>query len=111
MFNGRRLATAAREVAGNRIVICCHGFGGSKDGPSGGLFVDLAASLAEAGVSSLRFDQYGSGTSEGRFEDSSFADWVATTRAIADHYLQQDYRVAAWSQYGWRRCDRRRRGR
>ena len=84
MFNGHRLATAAREVAGNRIVICCHGFGGSKDGPSGGLFVDLAASLAEAGVSSLRFDQYGS-ASEGRFEDSSFADWVATTRGIADH--------------------------
>ena len=94
LFNGHRLATAVRVLAGKRVVIFCHGFGGTKDGPSGGLFIDLARALAKAGVSSLRFDQYGSGASEGRFEDSSFADWVATTRAIGDHYLQQDYRVA-----------------
>jgi pimeloyl-ACP methyl ester carboxylesterase len=94
MFNGHELAVVIREVGGKRVVIFCHGFGGSRDGPSGGLFIEVARLLAEAGVSSVRFDQYGSGASAGRFEESSFADWVATTRAIADHYLQQDYRVA-----------------
>jgi esterase/lipase len=54
--------------------------------------------LAERGISSLRFDQYGSGNSAGDFMESSFNDWVATTEAIANNYLEQGYKVSMLGQ-------------
>lgn len=49
-------------------VVFSHGFTGHRLGP-GYLFVRLSRALAEAGVSSLRFDFVGAGESEGRFQD------------------------------------------
>jgi len=54
--------------------------------------------LEEAGISSLRFDQFGSGNSEGDFMDSSFNDWIDTTTAIAKSYLDNGYEVALFGQ-------------
>lgn len=96
-FNGHRLATILHEAGGTDLVVFCHGFQGNKAGPSR-FFVRAARTLAADGVSSLRFDQYGCGDSPGNSTESSFDDWVATTRAIAEHYLADGDRVALFGQ-------------
>ena len=96
-FNGHRLATAFHDAGGGKLVVFCHGFHGQKSGDSR-RFVRAARTLAEHGISSLRFDQYGCGDSEGDFKDVSFDDWVATTRAIAAHYMAAGMRVALFGQ-------------
>jgi len=96
-YNGHKLATVFHDAGGKKVVIFCHGFWGSLVGP-GRHFVRAARLLAEQGVSSLRFDQYGSGNSEGDFKDSSFDDWVATTQAIVQSYLEKGFRVALFGQ-------------
>ncbi|MBI4127879.1 MAG: alpha/beta fold hydrolase [Parcubacteria group bacterium] len=92
-FNNHRIATAIHDAGSHNMVIFCHGFRGTNIGPHR-LFVRVARELAGQGISSLRFDQYGSGNSEGDFFDSSFKDWIETARAIAQHYLSQGYKVA-----------------
>jgi pimeloyl-ACP methyl ester carboxylesterase len=94
--NGHKLATVFHG-GGKKVVIFCHGFWGSLVGP-GRHFVRAARLLAEQGVSSLRFDQYGSGNSEGDFKDSSFDDWVETTESIARSYLAKGFQVALFGQ-------------
>ncbi len=96
-FNGHKLAVARTETSETDVVIFCHGFKGTSIGPSR-LFVRIARLLATQNISSVRFDQYGSGNSDGEFLDSSFADWVATTEAIVRSHLQQGYRVALFGQ-------------
>lgn len=96
-YNGHDIATALHDAGGKDIVIFCHGYRGTSVGPSR-FFVRAANKLQEAGVSSLRIDQYGSGNSEGDFYESSFDDWVATTKAVADDYVAQGYRVALFGQ-------------
>jgi pimeloyl-ACP methyl ester carboxylesterase len=97
IFNGHRITTSSHDAVSDRVVVFCHGFKGVKTGPSR-LFVKAARMLAEHEISSLRFDQYGSGDSDGEFIDSSFLDWIATTEAIVDHYLAAGHRVALFGQ-------------
>jgi len=92
-YNGHKIATAFHDGLSKDIVIFCHGFRGDSIGPKR-FFVRVANKLAVHGVSSLRFDQCGSGNSDGDFYDSSFNDWIATTRTIADNYLKKGYRVS-----------------
>ncbi|MFL5759857.1 MAG: alpha/beta hydrolase [Thermomicrobiales bacterium] len=92
-INGRSIATVFHAASKKRVVLLCHGFRGSKIGPNR-LFVRLARRLQQDSVCSLRFDQYGSGDSEGRFIDSSFDDWVTTTRMLAERHLLQGNQVA-----------------
>lgn len=94
---GRDLAAVFHAAAGKRIVLFCHGFRGSKIGPNR-FFVRLARRLQADGVCALRFDQYGSGDSEGDFFDSSFTEWVTTTTTLAERYLADGYRVALLGQ-------------
>jgi uncharacterized protein len=96
-IRGRRIATVERAGDERSIVLCCHGFRGSKIGPSRS-FVRLARRLQSVGIGSLRFDQYGSGDSEGEFLDSSFDDWVATMKELADLRLAAGYQVALLGQ-------------
>jgi len=95
--NGHRLAAAVHDAGGSDIVLFCHGFGGTKTGPHR-FFVRAARVLSRAGISALRFDQYGCGDSEGEFIDSSFDDWVATTTALARRYLEDGFRVVLFGQ-------------
>ena len=96
-YNNHRLATSFHDAGSKNIVIFCHGFRGTSIGPSR-YFVKVARKLAENNISSLRFDQYCSGNSEGDFLDSSFADWVMTTKKIAQDYLDQGYKVSLFGQ-------------
>ncbi len=96
-FNGHRIAVALHDAGGKKIVIFCHGFRSLNIGPNR-FFVRAARRLVEMGISSLRFDQYGSGNSEGDFLDSSFHDWVKTAETVAKHYLDKGYKVALFGQ-------------
>jgi esterase/lipase len=96
-FNGHRISTAFHDVDSKSIVIFLHGYRGTNAGPNR-FFVTAARQLAKQGISSLRFDQYGSGNSEGDFFDASFIDWIKTTKAIAENHLNQGYKVALFGQ-------------
>ena len=48
------------------MVVFCHGFGGTKDGP---LFELICDTLQAHGIASIRFDFNGHGESEGEFRD------------------------------------------
>lgn len=63
------LVTPAEPTA--RAVVLVHGGGVTRE--EGGFFTRLAAGLADAGVTSLRFDLRGHGDSEGRQEDLTLA--------------------------------------
>lgn len=65
-FNGHSIATAFHDANSKNIVIFCHGYRGTSAGPNR-FFVTAARQLAKRGISSLRFDQYGCGNSEGDF--------------------------------------------
>jgi len=96
-LDGRRIAAAWHHAPGKRIVVFCHGFRGDKLGPNR-CFVRLARRLQAAAIGSLRFDQHGSGDSQGDFVDSSFDDWVRTTVALARGFLRDGYQVALLGQ-------------
>ncbi|MBI2011115.1 MAG: alpha/beta fold hydrolase [Candidatus Colwellbacteria bacterium] len=96
-FNNHNIATVFHDAGSKNLVIFCHGYRGSSIGPNR-FFVRLARDLADKGISSLRFDQYGCGNSEGDFKDSSFNDWLETTRSIIRHYQERDFRIALLGQ-------------
>lgn len=96
-YNGHKIAIALNDCGNKKIVIFCHGYRGTSVGPSR-FFVRATDKLAKAGISSLRFDQFGSGNSEGDFFISSFNDWLATTKEIAKSYLEQGFQVALFGQ-------------
>ena len=79
------LAAVHHVVDSKRLVILAHGFTGTKC-EAGRLFVQTARALAEAGISALRFDFWGSGDSEGSFDEAS------PNTEIADLH-----RVIAWA--------------
>ncbi len=60
---------------GKPIIILCHGFSTSKNS---GTYVSLGQILNKAGISTFRFDFFGHGESEGKFED------VTTSEAVND---------------------------
>lgn len=92
-----RIAAVLHDAGTKQIVLCCHGFRSSKIGPHR-FFVRLAHQLVAHGICVLRFDQYGSGDSEGDFFDSSFAEWVATICEIVARYRLDGYAVALLGQ-------------
>lgn len=96
-YNGHKIAVAQHDAGSRKVVIFCHGYRGTSIGPNR-FFVRAANRLERAGISSVRFDQYGSGNSEGDFFDSSFNDWIATTKAIAQNYIEKGYKVALFGQ-------------
>lgn len=97
LINSHRIFQVFHDSGSKKIVIFCHGFRGTNVGPSMS-FVSVARKLAEDGISSLRFDQYCSGNSEGDFIDSSFKNWVDTTKAIVEKYTSLGYEVGLFGQ-------------
>ena len=93
--NGKKVFTIFSEPDGGskKLIIMNHGFKGSSVGASRS-YVQFTRLLVENGFSVLRFDQPGSGNSEGDFATSSFTEWVATTVHFSKAYLDQGYQVA-----------------
>lgn len=60
---------------GKSIIILCHGFSTSKNS---GTYVSLEQILNKTDISTFRFDFYGHGESEGKFED------ITTSEAVND---------------------------
>ncbi|MDD3999029.1 MAG: alpha/beta hydrolase [Candidatus Shapirobacteria bacterium] len=75
-----------------KIVIMNHGFRGSSIGPAR-TFVDFSRLLGKEGYSVLRFDQANSANSEGDYINSSFREWVETTKYFALKYLNLGYQI------------------
>jgi len=96
-INNKKIATVINDAGSKNIVILCHGFRSTKIGPNR-FFVKVARELEKQKISSLRFDQYGSGDSEGDFIDSRFNDWVKTTEEIINDYLSKGYKVSLLGQ-------------
>lgn len=96
-MNGYGIFTIFDEVDSKELVIFCHGYRSSSIGPKR-YFVDVCQELSKQGICSLRFDQYGSGNSDGDFIDSSFNDWVNTTTALVEKYQADGYRVSLFGQ-------------
>lgn len=96
-YNNHKIATVTLDAGSKDIVIFCHGYRSSSIGPHRS-FVLVSRQLADVGISSLRFDQFGSGNSEGDFLHSSFNDWIETTSSIVNDYLQKGYRVCLFGQ-------------
>ena len=96
-INSHKIFQVFHDSGSKMIVIFCHGFRGTNVGPSMS-FVKIARMLADEGISSLRFDQYGSGNSEGEFIDSRFIDWVETAKAIVEKYQSLGYQVGLFGQ-------------
>lgn len=97
VFNGHNLAITHLDTGSKDLVIFCHGYRSSNIGPSR-VYVDISRRLAQQNISSFRFDQYCSGNSEGNFVDSSFIDWVETTKEICNTFIKDGYRVSLFGQ-------------
>ncbi len=90
-------ALAEPEQPTQKLIIMAHGFRGSSIGPAR-TFVDFERRLVGDGFSCLRFDQPGSGNSDGDFFGSSFNRWVDTIAHFASRYLEAGYRVGLLGQ-------------
>jgi uncharacterized protein len=97
VINSKGIACHLSDTGSKSIVIFCHGYRSNATGPQR-LFVRTSRQLTEHCISALRFDQFGSGNSEGSFEESSFQDWLKTIRLIAEDYMGQGYRVVLFGQ-------------
>ena len=96
-INGQNIFQLMHDSGSKQIVIFCHGFRGTSVGPSRS-FVEIARKLSDKKICSARFDQHGSGNSSGDFIDSSFIDWVTTTKILARKYIDQNYEVILFGQ-------------
>ena len=70
------------------MVVLCHGFGGSKDGP---LFELIADSLQANGIASLRFDFNGHGESEGDFVDMTVPNEIEDAQKVVEYVRDLRY--------------------
>jgi alpha/beta superfamily hydrolase/peroxiredoxin len=70
------------------MVIFCHGFGGSKDGP---LFELMADTLQAHGIASIRFDFNGHGESEGDFKDMTVPNEIEDAKKVAEYVRNLRY--------------------
>jgi pimeloyl-ACP methyl ester carboxylesterase len=99
LVEGRRVAYVRHDVSQEpgALVVMAHGFKSTKIGPSR-YFVPLARTLAARGVSTFRFDQPGSGDSDGDFDDSSFVTWTRTIEQFVRTFDDEGCRVALLGQ-------------
>jgi alpha/beta superfamily hydrolase len=88
-----RLAAVLHRGRGKRLVICCHGFTGTKC-ESGRLFVSTARAMQKAGLDVLRFDFMGSGDSEGEFNEMTPNTQIRDARAVLAWGQRRYERVA-----------------
>ena len=64
------------------MVVFCHGFGGTKEGP---LFELITDSLQKHGIASIRFDFNGHGESEGKFEEMTVPNEINDAKKVVEY--------------------------
>lgn len=64
------------------MVVFCHGFGGSKEGP---LFELVCDSLQKHGIASVRFDFNAHGESEGKFEEMTVLNEIEDAKRVIEY--------------------------
>ena len=70
------------------MVIFCHGFSGTKDGP---MFELIADTLQAHGIASIRFDFNGHGESEGEFKDMTVPNEIVDARKVVEYVSDLRY--------------------
>ena len=70
------------------MVVCCHGFGGSKDEIQ---FTLIADSLQKQGIASIRFDFNGHGESEGDFKDMTVPNEINDAKKVIEYVRGLSY--------------------
>ncbi len=70
------------------MVIFCHGFGGTKDGP---IFELICDTLQAHGIASVRFDFNGHGQSEGEFKDMTVPNEIEDAKKVAAYVRDLPY--------------------
>ena len=79
---------ALREGEKCPMVVFCHGFGGTKDGP---LFELICDTLQAHGIASVRFDFNGHGESEGAFKDMTVPNEIEDAKKVAEYVCDLRY--------------------
>lgn len=90
--NGQRLKGLLVDggAGSKEVCILCHGFRSSKQS---GTLSAISAGLAEAGVSTFRFDFSGNGESEGKFAYGNYWQEVEDLRAAFEFWTSKGSRV------------------
>ena len=70
------------------MVIFCHGFSGTKDGP---MFELIADTLQAHGIASIRFDFNGHGESEGEFKDMTVPNEIEDAKKVVEYVSDLRY--------------------
>ena len=70
------------------MVIFCHGFSGTKDGP---MFELIADTLQAHGIASIRFDFNGHGESEGEFMDMTVPNEIEDAKKVVEYVRDLRY--------------------
>ena len=70
------------------MVVFCHGFGGTKEGP---LFELITDSLQKHGIASIRFDFNGHGESEGKFEEMTVPNEINDAKKVVEYVRDLRY--------------------
>ena len=70
------------------MVIFCHGFSGTKDGP---MFELIADTLQSHGIASIRFDFNGHGESEGEFKDMTVPNEIEDAKKVVEYVRDLRY--------------------
>ena len=89
--NGKKLRGFHHKASDDSVIIMFHGFTGCQPGPHF-MFHKLSRKLNEVNISALRFDFFGSGESDGEFEEMTFLKEVEDAEDILDFSLQLGYR-------------------
>ncbi len=70
------------------MVVFCHGFGGTKEGP---LFELITDSLQKHGIASIRFDFNGHGESDGKFEEMTVPNEINDAKKVIEYVRDLRY--------------------
>ncbi len=88
------------KVKASKALILCPPFGEEKQ-ESHRVLVNLAKKLSENGVMVFRFDYFGTGDSEGEWQQATVNNWISDIFA-AINFLTANYSVAALGLFGLR---------
>ena len=92
--DGSQLVGISHCAGHDKAVILCHGFKGNKM-ENKRLFVEAAREFAAQHCDAFRFDFYGSGDSEGEFEETKISINLVNLKDVYNHVAAQGYQSIA----------------